>query len=270
MSADAQECNSVKAKILIFSVICISAIIICSSVININSDYPHDIILNYADYSDGRIESLELDDYTVYNSDTKRLSAVSKEDGRIFVIAENAFDYERQTVFIIGGCGNTFYYVERNSVNGGSDIYSYNLETGKKNKLKSSNMSTNIRAFMGIENLLGIEADTNDIFSVIKFRGRYILCSKGIFDYQEMSEFISEYDYNKEYFVTDNIEKMGTAHGKLFFINSMNDFVMFDFDNISFRYICTDKVSDFYLYKNYIEVSDLQGNNAKIEYDSFI
>lgn len=231
---------------------------------------PADLILNYADFKNGGIlTQLELDDYTVQNNGAESLVAVNKTTGESFPVAMDAFDCKKHNAFLICSKGNTVYYMQRSAATGGSEFYACDLEKRSFQKLASHNQSTNIRAFMGIENLLGVKGNTNDYFFVVLSHGRYIICSKGIFTYKEMSAVIKEKDAKDEFFVQDNIEKMGYRGGYVYFINGMNELIAYDVNNGKMQRYLDDKIADFYLYEDNVCVTYLSGNTERLPYDIY-
>ena len=238
-------------------------------IFSFRTHYPTDLILNYADYQNGgTLMELELEDYIVRNNGLKTLVATNKTTRESFYIATDAFDIVKQNAFLISGKGNTVYYVQRSPANSGSEYYACDLENRTFQKLKSYNQSTNIRAFMGIENPLGVKANANDFFFVVLSHGQYIICAKGIFTYKEMSTVIKEKDAAGEFFAQDSIEKMGYCNGKVYFINGMNEIIAYNVSDGTLKRCMDNKIADFYLYEDHIAVTYLSGDTEYLLFDA--
>lgn len=244
--------------LLLFAVIACGLIFVIKNSSNI--ELPDDLILNYSDYSPSIIEKLELKDYTVENKDGKRLVATRNKDNKTFVIAENAFNLDKKLVFIITGKDNTIYYVAMNNDEVFGSVRQCDLDTMKFTKLSGNGHTTNYSAFLDIGQILGIKPVNNNSLSLVSFGGRYIICSSGVYTYREMSELIGKYDTGNDYFVQDNIEKMGYRSGKVYFINEMNELISFDINKKEFERVTDTKVSDFIVSSDNLIVFDLAGN----------
>lgn len=240
------------------------------SLMNGTKKYPEGMIYNYLEYPDQTISILNLNSYVVYRTGAEIL-AFDKQTLEIQPVAQNIFDVGHSSFFLIGGQNDTLYYVCSDRGNSYMSYYAFDLHTKRKQFLHTNSILQNADGFLGIDQLLGMNLVTNDLFQVMGQQGQTWIDKTGIHTVKEMRQQLRKADSDDQWGIYDTMVKMAATDDSIWFVNYFDELIRFDRKQKSFQRLPLFPVQDFFLTEDalyYVSEavlfqSDLQGNNIQ-------
>ncbi len=214
--------------------------------------------------------SVNADDYIAINYSLKKY-LYDKNTNETTMLARTVFEKDESGSGLIDAKNNILYYVAIDEVTGGSAIYAFHLDTLEKKKIDTKNEVSNYDAFLGTENVLGINAPGNDIMGIM-IRDVWIN-ERGRHDADSVGKFLSEKDTDGIYNVSD-VLKICTVDDYIFFINELSSLFVYSYNDDSFKKLSDDRIIDFFITENNVYyysadeggklfVTDFKGNGKK-------
>ena len=245
-------------------------ILVCFSVFQKETEYPEGMIYNYMTSSGIKNMMVSTDNYVVFLSGNEKI-IYNKSNGKASVLAQTVFDMQETGTNLIGAKGDLLYYVAIDDVTGGSAIYEFNLKNLDKTKIDTFNKVSNAKAFLGIDTVLGINNNANDLFNII-MNGVWF-SKNGRHNITDIKNFLVKMDVEDQY-GTDVIKGVCTTDDYIFFLNGLCTLYKYTYTTGEFKKITKCRVTDFFITDKRIYyysadndgelfVSDYNGDNNK-------
>lgn len=219
---------------------------------NKSYDFPEEKIFNYMEYNGSAKMILNLNDYVIANFGGKQLSAYNKNSKNSFIIAETAFDEQKRNMFFITAFDNTVIYISKDTETSGSAIYAFDIDTYKKKKLSSYNSIVNLKAFLGMQDILGIEQPASDFAMMFAAKGDRLIHHNKIIEPQDLWETISKSSNADDFSIPNSITKTATTKEYIFFLSSFNELLRFDYATNEIKCLSETKIKDFFIDDSHI------------------
>lgn len=236
-----------------------------------NTDaYPEGMIYNYMSSSALKVLTVNADDYIVM-LDANRKMLYDKKSGTTSVLSQSVFDITEQNTNLIGAKNNLLYYIATDRVTGGSAIFEFDLDSLKKKRIDSINKMSDPEAFLGIDEVLGIDTGANDMMSLMM--GDIWFNKYGRHSSKEIRSFLTQKDKDNK-LSTDVLGGVCTTDEYIFFTNGLFKLYRYSYKDGSFSLLSDEKITDFFITENHVYyysadknddlfVCDYDGKNAE-------
>lgn len=217
--------------------------LVCFSVFQKEIEYPEGMIYNYMTSSGIKNMMVSTDSYVVTLSGNEKL-LYNKSNGKVSALAQTVFDMQETGTNLIGSKGDLLYYVAIDDVTGGSAIYEFNLKNLDKKKIDTVNKVSNAKAFLGIDTVLGINNNTNDLFNIL-VNGVWF-SKNGRHNISDIKNFLVKMDVEDQY-GTDIIKGVCTTDDYIFFLNGLCTLYKYTYATEEFKKITECRITDFFI-----------------------
>lgn len=226
------------------SFLIVLAVLACTVFAVMNkTTYPKELIYNYMEGSTLAITVLNADDYVVaVNGKCKMI--YDKKTEKMNNLSQTVFDKQEPGTKFICTKSNLLYYLAIDDKTGGSAVFEFDLDTFEKRKVDTKNAISSLDAFLGTDEVLGIEQGGNDI--MITTLKDVWLSKRGRHDKNSIKDFLAQKDIENKFGVSE-ISKICTTDNYIFFINELSTLYRYSYEENSLKKISSDRVTDFFI-----------------------
>ena len=230
-------------------------IILCAAVLtvdNTNAKLPYDIVFNYMEHKGTAKMVLATDDYVLINRNLRELEVYDKRSGEPFDCGDTVFDTKKTNLFLVATFDNKVVFTASDDETNGSAFYLLDLNTMEKSRLKSYNSVRNKAAFLGIDDILGIVTNANDVFTVMSNRGNYMVHRGKIAGSEDVLSVLQNAFNSVSFSVPKTDLRIAATEEFIFVIDSFNRLLRYDYGGNAFVDFGEEIINDFFITGNSI------------------